>query len=116
VSIFLARVSDVAFGMMATAQLCASFVTGFIRYRLDAANALGLILLQLIGPTLCLSIQFASMIAETGRLSCGTFLETWMSYARIVEQNRGTVNELIVVLLDQLWYLCKAMCLELFQN
>jgi hypothetical protein len=57
---FLARVSDVVFGMKVTAQLSANFVTGFIRHRQVAANAPGHISLLLIGPKLFTSIQSSS--------------------------------------------------------
>jgi hypothetical protein len=114
VRISLARVLDVAFGMKVTAQLFASFVTGFIRQLKAAANALGHISLLLIGLLLCLSIQSMSMSSELGLRSCSTTLAPWMLYARIVEQNRGMENELTVVMLERLWFPCKAMCLALF--
>jgi hypothetical protein len=60
--LFLARVSDVVFGMKVTAQLSAIIVTGFIRHRQVAANAPGHISLQLIGPEFFSSIQASSTL------------------------------------------------------
>ena len=60
--LFLARVSDVVFGMKATAQLSAIIVTGFIPFRQVAANAPGHILLLLIDPKLFSSIQSTSTL------------------------------------------------------
>jgi hypothetical protein len=60
--IFLARVSDVVFGMKATAQLSANIVTGFIPHRQVAANAPGHISLLLIDPKLFSSIQSTSTL------------------------------------------------------
>ena len=113
---FLARVSDVAFGMLETVQLSANFVTVFIRQWQAAANAHGLILQLIIGPLLCLSIQSRSLSTDLGRRSCSILLVPWMLYARIVEQNRGMENELIVVMQDRSLFPCKTNCLTLFLN
>ena len=65
---FLARVSDVVFGMKVTAQLFANFVTGFICPCQAVANALGHISQLLFVPVLFSNIQLTSMSTSLARL------------------------------------------------
>ena len=65
---FLARVSDVVFGMKVIALQSAHYVTGFICQTQAAANALGHISQLLFVPVLFSNIQLSSMTASLARL------------------------------------------------